>query len=147
MLPSPAGTHLADQVGWSHRMPDPSFVGRIEILEQKVEGVELLPARMTGLESQILQLDSDMRAEFSAMRQEMATAISQLEERIRSGDEETRRYAGALHHDVIKRLLVLEERISSGDEETRRYMRVLHEDVIERISRIQEGPPPRRRKR
>jgi hypothetical protein len=87
-----------------------------------VAGLELLPARITGLESQILQLDIDMRAGFSAMRQEMATAISQLEER-------------------------LGERIRSGDEETRRYMRVLHEDLIERISRIQEVPPPRRRRR
>jgi phosphoglycerate-specific signal transduction histidine kinase len=103
-------------------MPDAILIRRIEILEQKVEGLELLPARMTTLESQILQLGDDMRVEFSAMRQEMATAISQLEER-------------------------LVERIRSGDEETRRYMRVLHEDVIERISRIQEGPPPRRRKR
>jgi hypothetical protein len=77
---------------------------------------------MTGLESQTLQLDIDMRAGFSAIRQEMATAISQLEQRL-----------GA--------------RIRSGDEETRRYMRVLHEDVIERISRTEEARPPRRRKR
>jgi hypothetical protein len=103
-------------------MPDATSIHRIEILERKVEGLELLPVRMTALESQILQLDKDMRAEFSAMRQEMATAVSELEQR-------------------------LSERISSGDEETRRYMRVLHEDVIERLSRIQEGPPPRRRKR
>ena len=103
-------------------MPDGILIHRIEILERKVEGLELLPVRMTALESQILQLDKDVRAEFSAMRQEMATAISELQQR-------------------------LSERIRSGDEETRRYMRVLHEDVIERISRIQEGPPPRRRKR
>ena len=103
-------------------MPDGSLIHRIEILERKVEGLELLPVRMTALESQILQLDKDVRAEFSAMRQEMATAISELQQR-------------------------LSERIRSGDEETRRYMRVLHEDVIERISRIQEGPRPRRRKR
>ena len=98
-------------------MPDAGLIRRIEILEQKVEGLE-----MTRLESQILQLDNGIRAEFSAMRQEMATAISRLEER-------------------------LGEQIRSGDEETRRYMRVLHEDVIEKISRIQESPPPRRRKR
>lgn len=77
---------------------------------------------MTALESQILQLDKGVHAGFLATRQEMAVAISQLEER-------------------------LSERIRSGDEETRRYMRVLHEDVIERISRLQEGPPLRRRKR
>jgi len=136
-------------------MPDPDLVHRIDILEQKVEGLEFLPARMTALESQILQLDVEMRAEFSAMRREMATAISRLEERlveqITRGDEETRRYARVLHEDLLERIAQwanqLSERMTSGDEETRRYMRVLHEDVIARISRIQEGPPPRRRKR
>ena len=85
-------------------------------------GLELRPARITGLESQILQLNVEMRAGFSAVPQEVATVISQLEEG-------------------------LGELIRSGDEETRRYMRVLHEDVIERISRVQEARPPRRRKR
>lgn len=84
---------------------------------------------MTGLESQILQLDNDMRAGFSAIRQGMATAI------------------GMLRAELIERISQLGERISTGDEETRRYMRVLHEDVIERISRLQEARPPRRRKR
>jgi len=51
-------------------MPDADSIGRIQILERKVEGLELLPVRMTALESQVLQLGDDMRAEFSAMRQE-----------------------------------------------------------------------------
>ena len=114
-------------------MPDAILIRRIEILEQKVEGLELLPARMTALESQILQFGDDMRAGFSAIRQEMTTGID------------------ALRTELIEKISQLEERlgerITSGDEETRRYMRVLHEDVIEKISRIQEGPPPRRRKR
>ena len=127
-------------------MPDAILIHRIEILERKVEGLELLPARMTALESQILQLGDDMRAEFSAIRQEIAGAVDGVRTEIRAGDQETRREMHSLLGDVVVRL---ELRISSGDEETRRYMRVLHEDVIERISRIQEGPPPpsRRRKR
>ena len=114
-------------------MPDAGLIRRIEILEQNVEGLEFLPARITGLESQILPLNNDMRAGFSAIRQEMTTGID------------------ALRTELIEKISQLEERlgerITSGDEETRRYMRVLHEDVIEKISRIQESPPPRRRKR
>ena len=125
-------------------MPDADFVQRIEILEQEVEGLEVLPARMTVLESQILQLGDNMRAEFSAIRQEMVASVGALRTELRAE-------MYTLHQDVIAKISQLEkklsERISSGDEETRRYMRVLHEDVIERISRIQEGPPPRRRKR
>lgn len=125
-------------------MPDAILIRRIEILERKVEGLELLPARMTVLESQISELADDMRAEFSAIRQEITAAVDGVRTEIRAGDEETRREMHSLLRDVVVRL---ELRISSGDEETRRYMRVLHEDVIERIARIQEGPPPRRRKR
>jgi len=101
---------------------------RMDIAEQKLAGLESLPERMTALESQFLQLRTEMRAEFSAVRSE-----------IHAGDEETRR--------------TLREEIRGGDEETRRvlreeigelgtHMRVLHEDLVERISRIQEGRPP-----
>jgi hypothetical protein len=128
-------------------MLDPSLIRRIETLEQKVEGLELLPARMTALESQILQLGDEMRGGFSAIRQELTTAVDTVRAEIRTGGEETRHEMHALHQNVVERISQLEERISSGDEETRRYVRVLHEDVIERISRIQEAPPPRRRKR
>jgi hypothetical protein len=127
-------------------MPDAILIRRIEILERKVEGLELLPARMTALESQILQLRDDMRVEFSATRQELTAAVDGVRLEIRTVDQDIRREMHSLLGEVVARL---ELRISSGDEETRRYMRVLHEDFIERISRIQEGPPSpsRRRKR
>ena len=60
--------------------------------------LEKLPERMTALESQIVQLRTEMRDEFSAIRQEM-----------RSGDQETRR--------------VLREELRVSDEETRTLMR------------------------
>ena len=107
---------------------------------------------MTALESQILQLGDDMRAEFSAIQHETTAAVDGVRTEIRAGDQEIReirREMHALHQDVIEKISSGGKlgRISSGDEETRRYMRVLHEDVMERLSRIQEGPPPRRRKR
>ena len=54
------------------------LANRVAILEQKVEGLETLPARLesvegrlTAVESQILQLRSEMRDGFSALRVEM----------------------------------------------------------------------------
>ena len=83
---------------------------RVESVEQRVTALEQLPGRMDGLESQILQLRAEMRAEFSATRGET-----------QAGDEETRR--------------TLSEKI----DDARRETRVLHEDAIGRIAIIGEG--------
>jgi archaellum component FlaC len=99
-------------------MPSQPIGNRVDRLEECVTELEKLPERVTRVELQIVQLRSEMRDEFSAVRQE-----------IRAGDEETRRQ--------------LTEQI----EETRRYMRVLHEDVIGRFAALQEGRPTLRRKR
>jgi hypothetical protein len=84
--------------------------------------LEELPGRMDRLESQIVQLRTEMRDEFSAVR----TAI-------RSGDEETRRE--------------LRQEIRSGDEETRRYMRVLFEEYVGRVKVVDEGGATPRKRR
>jgi len=88
---------------------------RMDIVEQKLAGLESLPERMTALESQFLQLRTEMRAEFSATRTEM-----------QAGDERATR--------------TLREEIAALGT----HMRVLHEDLVERISRTQEGRPPGR---
>jgi len=106
---------------------------RMDIVEQKLAGLESLPERMTALESQFLQLLGEMRAEFSAVRSELRAGVDDakdtLRKEIRAGDEETRR--------------VLREEI--GD--LRTHMHVLHEDLIARLALIQEGQKPSRRKR
>jgi uncharacterized protein YPO0396 len=99
-------------------MPPQPIDSRVDGLERSVTELEKLPERVTAIGSQIVQLRTEMRAEFSAVREE-----------IRAGDEETRR--------------VLGERI----DETNRHMRVLHEDVISRLAVIQEGQSAARRKR
>lgn len=53
------------------------------------EPLQTLPDRVTGLESQILQLRGELRDEFSAIRER---------------DEETRRYARTLQQEVLTRL-------------------------------------------
>ena len=99
-------------------MPPETIESRVDTLERRVTDLETLPNRITAVESQIVQLRTEMRSEFSAVREE-----------IRSGDEETRRVLGG--------------RI----DENGRHMRVLHEEVIGRLAIIQEGQSARRRRR
>jgi hypothetical protein len=91
--------------------------------ERRVDLLEQLPERVTALETQIVQLRDEMRAEFSATRAEARggdeRVIQTLREEIRNSNEQTIR--------------TLREEIRDGDEETRRFMRILHEEIIERI--------------
>jgi hypothetical protein len=128
-------------------MQQRSVIERIEILERKVETLEVLPGRVTAVELQLVQLRDEMRAEFSATRAEIRAGDEEtrrsLRDDIRAGDDETRR--------------TLRDEIRAGDEETRRvlraeidetrrYMRVLHDDVISRLAAIQEGRSPREKR-
>jgi hypothetical protein len=47
---------------------------RVEVLEEKVDVLAELPARVSSLEVQILQLRTEMRDECSAVRHEMRPA-------------------------------------------------------------------------
>lgn len=91
-----------------------SLTRRVEILEEKVESLERLPARVDALELQFLQFREEVRVEFSATRAELRAEIQGVETRLTA-------------------------LIREGDEETRRYMRVLHEDVIAGMATIGEG--------
>jgi hypothetical protein len=95
-------------------MPPSPLARRVQILEEKVESLEKLPARIEALELQILQFREEVRAEFTATREGLGAEMRELETRLKA-------------------------LISDGDEETRRYMRVLHEEVIARIATIGEG--------
>ena len=125
-------------------MPSSPLVRRVEILEEKVERLEMLPARIDNLEVQILQFREEVRAEFSATRAEFLARIAlteaallhemnQIDER---RGQETRHELGKALAETRTELIA---RIAEGDEETRRYMRVLHEEVIARIATIGEG--------
>ena len=69
---------------------------RVDILEQQMTELRGLPERVGRVESQLSQLRTEMRAEFSAVRQDMV-----------NGDEETRRQMRVLHEEVIDRLKLL----------------------------------------
>ena len=101
--------------------------------------LEKLPERMDRVESQVVQIRTEMHDEFSAVRQEIRTAGEEVKrelgEEIRAGDEETRRLMHVLQEEVNREF-------RAGDEETRRLMRVLHEDVIGRFALLTEGRVP-----
>ena len=99
-----------------------SLTERVEILEQKVGDLQLRPARLDALESQILQLRGEMRDEFSAIRERLENHGRQFE--------------------------AIDQRFESIDrrfEETHRFMRVLHEEVLTRFSLLEEGRGRRKR--
>jgi len=79
-------------------MNEPSLNDRVQILEETVKELAVLPTRAEALELQIVHLREEKRGEFSVVRQE-----------IRAGDEETRRYMRVLHEEVLARIATLGE--------------------------------------
>ena len=86
-------------------MPTQTIVRRVDRLEVRVTDLERLPDRISSLESQILQMRTEMAGEFSAVRHEIADCRRDLNARI----EETLRYMRVLHEDVIGRLAIIQE--------------------------------------
>jgi predicted phage gp36 major capsid-like protein len=91
-----------------------SLEERVDMLERRFELLEQLPERVTALESQIVQLRNEMRAEFSATRAEARLGdervMQTLRDEIREGDEETRRFMRVLYEDLVRRIELLGER-------------------------------------
>jgi cell division protein FtsB len=77
-------------------MAQRSLEERADMLERRVDLLEQLPERVTALETQIVLLRDEMRAEFSATR-----AQAQV------GDEDTRRFMRILYEDLVARIEVL----------------------------------------
>jgi hypothetical protein len=77
---------------------------RVEVLEMKVGSLEELPARMSAVESQIVQLRSEMHGEFSAVRQEMRDLGGTLRQEMRALNEETKAQMLVLHEEVLDRI-------------------------------------------
>ena len=114
-------------------MTEPTRADRVAILEKKVEDLASLPARVAGVELQIVQLRDEMRLGFSAVRQEIRQGDDRVREDLRA---EMRELRGELRSEMQRLREELRADIREGDQETRRYMRVLHEDVIARIAAL-----------
>jgi hypothetical protein len=93
--------HNVGSVGFRSLPTTPaSLLDRVKILEEKVDALLLLPARMDALELQILQFAEEFRGEFSAIRKEM----QEMRDDNREGHEETRRHMRVLYEDLIQRI-------------------------------------------
>ena len=79
------------------------------MLERQMQEMRELPERVTGLESQILQLRHEMHGEFSAVRSEfrgeLAGAVTTLVQAI----ADTNTHMRALHEDALNRIATLGE--------------------------------------
>ena len=136
-----------------------TLADRVENLENAVDSLRQVPARvgalevrMSGVESQIVQLRHETRDGFSAMELRFEDLRSDGEEQLTRAIDELRNEisvtAGQLRGELSAAVSELRVEIRAGDEETRRYMRLLFEEYVERIARTREsGPSPGRRKR
>lgn len=125
-------------------MPPQTIETKVRTLEQRVTRLEEFPARTDRVESQIVQLRTEMHGEFSAVREEMDAGFSALREEIRSGDART--------------IATLRDEIRAGDdrvivtlgeaiEAARREARLLFEEVVSRIAVLGERRAGNGRKR
>lgn len=75
--------------------------------------LEQLPARMDHLAVQISQLGDEMRAEFSAVRNDIVAGdervVTSLREEIRATAEEIIRHARMLHEEALSRIALMGE--------------------------------------
>jgi hypothetical protein len=92
-------------------MQPQTIENRVNRLEGRVTELEKAPERVTAIESQIVQLRTEMGVEFSAVLEE-----------IRAGDEETRRVFGEGIEDTRRTL-------GEGIEDTRRTLGERIEDT------------------
>jgi chaperonin cofactor prefoldin len=99
-------------------MPRETIDKRVESLELRMSDLESLPAPMSALEGQIVQLRDEMHSEFSDVRTEMRS----------------------LNDVTLNEMRTL-------NEQTNVHMRVLHEDVMSRLARMEEGRPTRSMRR
>ena len=113
-------------------MPPSPLTRRVQILEEKVERLERLPARIDAIELQILRFRDEVRREFSETREELRGEMRELHAQAIDRISLTEQ---ALLHEMSQ----LDERAASRNVETRRIMRVLYEDLIARIATIGEG--------
>jgi hypothetical protein len=140
-------------------MTRPDLAERMDNIERIVEPLRALPDRVTKVESQIVQLRTEMRGEFSAIRRDMATKedvakcatredlakCATKEELAKcSTREDLARYA--TKEDLAK--LATRDDLARLGRGLRRQtqglhtrMLVLHEDLVQRLKVIGEALP------
>jgi hypothetical protein len=90
------------------------------MIEGEMQELGELPARVAGVESQIVQLREEMRESFSAVRSELHEEVSGLRDDLRA-------------------------EIRAGDQATRDFMRMLYEEHKTTLRTVDEGKKGRKR--
>ena len=137
---------------------------RLEMLEETVDSLKQLPSRMMHLESQNLLLRTEIRGEFSAIRQEvarlgqtlrgeMAGLGQRLREDLASKDDlraleaRLRGETAGLRDELRDDTAAMHRELAGHILDTQRQMRVLFEEVVARIASLQDAwtrnPPGR----
>ena len=83
---------------------------RVALLEADMGELRELRERVGSLELNILQFGPEVRADVSAIRQDLQGAVQQLRAEMRAGDAETRRYLRVLHEEVLSRIAAVHRR-------------------------------------
>lgn len=115
---------------------------RVTMLEEQMRELRELPARVAGVELQILQLRGEMHEAFSATRSEFNGTLDGLGAQLRTEMHGIRDELRGEMHGIRDELRT---EIRTGDEATRTFMRVLHEEVLARIATLGEGRTRRTR--
>ncbi len=91
-------------------MDSKTFDDRAAELESALELLGDVPARLASLDARVLQCQSEVRGELSAIRQDLRRVAETLRIETRAGDAETRRYMRVLHEEVLSRVAAISRR-------------------------------------
>lgn len=82
---------------------------RVSVLEEQMQELRELPARVAGVDLQIVQLREEMKTSFTAVRAEMRESLTAVRADIREGDQATRDFMRTLYEDALARMATIGE--------------------------------------
>jgi hypothetical protein len=114
-------------------------IERVEKLEKTVAALTGLPAEVSQssrrggtMEPQIVQLRTEMKDDFSAVRRELAETRDVLLEAIETGSQARQKMFAEVREDIR----AFRQETNTRFDGLSTQVRLLHEDVIDRLSRL-----------
>jgi len=84
-----------------------SLEDRVALLENEMQALRAIPARVTSLEAQMVQFRDEVRAEFSATRQHVDGKIDELRGAMRTLKDELGAQMRTLHEEALARIALI----------------------------------------